>query len=197
MPVAALKPLCSGNRADARSLHAALNGALKLDEINPWHFRAPIAPLLASRCEQRTVTLAEVLAHARRMQKRFPLLIIEGAGGLLSPLGENFDSRDLIRSLRAIPIVACPNRLGAVNQIRLVIAALPKNLSRKAQIVLVSPKHPDVSSRSNPRLLREIFGPGRVHILPRLPFRNPHICALQNQRVHRTLTALVRDCLGA
>ena len=32
-------------------LHAALGGALTLDEINPWHFRAAIAPLLAARRE--------------------------------------------------------------------------------------------------------------------------------------------------
>ena len=38
--VAALKPLCSGGRGDARKISAALNGALALDEINPWHFRA-------------------------------------------------------------------------------------------------------------------------------------------------------------
>ena len=39
LKVAALKPICSGGRNDARALRAALNGALSLDEINPWHFR--------------------------------------------------------------------------------------------------------------------------------------------------------------
>ena len=85
----ALKPVCSGDRADARALHAASAGALTLDEINPWHFRAPIAPLLAARRERRRVGLADVLAHVRAMQKRFDVVLIEGAGGLLSPLGEN------------------------------------------------------------------------------------------------------------
>ena len=50
----ALKPICSGDRADARALRAAMDGALSLDEINPWHFRAPVAPLLAARREQNT-----------------------------------------------------------------------------------------------------------------------------------------------
>jgi len=109
------KPVCSGGRGDARALHAALNGALALDEINPWHFRAPIAPLPAARRERKRVRLAGVLAHVRAMQRRFDVVLIEGAGGLLSPLGENFDSRDLLTALRATPIVVCPNRLGAVN----------------------------------------------------------------------------------
>ena len=51
VPAAALKPICSGGRADARALHAAMNGALSLDEINPWHFRAAVAPALAAPAE--------------------------------------------------------------------------------------------------------------------------------------------------
>ena len=54
---AALKPICSGGRDDARALRAAMDGALSLDEINPWHFRAPIAPLLAARRERKHVHL--------------------------------------------------------------------------------------------------------------------------------------------
>src|ERR1700722_12577845 len=69
--VAALKPVCSGNRADARALSAAMNGALKLDEINPWHFRTPLAPLLAARREKRRLKLSQILAHNRALQKRF------------------------------------------------------------------------------------------------------------------------------
>src|SRR5207244_10083399 len=84
--VAALKPICSGGRADARVLHFSQNGAVTLDEINPWHFRAPLAPLLAARREHRRVDLAKVLAHVRRVQRRFEVILVEGAGGLLSPL---------------------------------------------------------------------------------------------------------------
>jgi dethiobiotin synthetase len=32
----------------------------------------------------------DVLAHVRAMQKRFDVVLVEGAGGLLSPLGEEF-----------------------------------------------------------------------------------------------------------
>ena len=82
VPAAALKPLCSGGRDDARWLRAACDEELTLDEINPWHFRAPLAPLLAARREKRKVRLGQVLAHVRRMRRRFPVLIVEGAGGV-------------------------------------------------------------------------------------------------------------------
>ena len=96
--VAALKPICSGGREDARLLHAAAGRVLSLDEVNPWHFRAALAPTLAARRENRLVLLRPVVAHIRRAAKRFEVVIVEGAGGLLSPLGEKFDSRgDYVR----------------------------------------------------------------------------------------------------
>jgi len=56
-----------------------MSGALMLDEINPWHFRAAVAPLLAARRENKRVKLPQVLAHIRAMQKRFEILLVEGA----------------------------------------------------------------------------------------------------------------------
>src|SRR6266498_4409376 len=138
--VAALKPICSGGRADARALHSSLDGALTLDEINPWHFRAPLAPLLAARREHRRVEQSHVLAHVRRVQRRFDVVLVEGAGGLLSSLGEDFNARDLIIDLRAEPIIVCPNRLGVVNHVLLTVEALPRVVARRAQVVLMPPR---------------------------------------------------------
>jgi len=164
---AALKPICSGNRNDARKLHAAGGNVLTLDEVNPWHFRAPLAPLLAARKERKRVRIQQVVTYIRHMGKRFDLLVVEGAGGLRSPLGENFDSRDLIVALRAVPIVVCPNRLGAVNQALLVLNALPRALAKRTTVVLISPPKPDAASRSNPKLLADIIGVKRVRVLQR------------------------------
>ena len=187
---AALKPICSGGRGDARALCAAMNGTLTLDEINPWHFRAPIAPLLATRRERKQVRLSQVLAHIRTMQKSFDVLLIEGVGGLLSPLGENFDSRDLIEVLRATPIVVCPNRLGAVNQVLLTIKALPHNAAAKACVVLMSPSRPDSSTGANANLLGEFFDKKRIFRLPWLGENFNPIRTLKNPRAEQTLRAL-------
>ena len=188
----ALKPVCSGDRADARALHAASVGALTLDEINPWHFRAPIAPLLAARRERKRVALADVVAHVRMMRKRFDVVLIEGAGGLLSPLGESFDSRDFITASRATPIVVCPNRLGAVNQVLLILEALPEGFRAEARVVLMSPPKPDTATASNAELLAEFFDAKRIFILPWLGGNFQVEQVLQNSLVRRTLHALSR-----
>ena len=166
LPVAALKPISSGDRSDAGALHRAQDVELTLDEINPWHFRAALAPLLSARRERRVVRKAQVVAHIRRVATRFAVVLVEGAGGLLSPLGEKFDSRDLIAALRADPLVVTPNRLGAVNQVRLVLAALPAATARRAQVVLVNPHHPDPASPTNAALLAAFVDPGSIHVFP-------------------------------
>jgi len=188
--VAALKPICSGGRADARALHSSLDGALTIDEINPWHFRAPLAPLLAARREHRRVDLANVLAHVRSVQRRFDVVLVEGAGGLLSSLGEDFNARDLIIALRAVPIIVCPNRLGVVNHVLLTVEALPRVIARRAPVVLMSPRRPDLASRTNPQLLAGILGPERVHEFPWLSAAGASGQALANIRVRHVLEAL-------
>ncbi|HTR43136.1 MAG TPA: dethiobiotin synthase [Pseudomonadales bacterium] len=161
----ALKPICSGGRDDARKILSVMRGTLSLDEINPWHFRAAIAPSLAARQEKKMVRLAPVVTHIRKMQKRFDILLVEGAGGLLSPLGENFNSRDLIVALEAMPFIVAPNRLGVVNSVLLTLEALPKKLQAKARVVLMPQPKPDVSARSNGALIAEFFDPKRIFMV--------------------------------
>ncbi len=196
--VRAVKPFCSGGRDDAEALFAIQNPLekLSLDEINPWFFQAPLTPLLAARKGKRRVELCEVTNFLRRMAEDIDILVVEGAGGLLSPLGENvpcelrtpgqrghdhspnssnpqtesseqcYTARELIARLRAIPVVVCPNRLGAINQSRLVFHALPVAAEPKAQLVLIQPLTQDGSQRGNEEILGELLGPGRIYTVP-------------------------------
>jgi dethiobiotin synthetase len=190
--VAAFKPICSGDRADAVSLHAALGGALTLDEINHWHFRAALAPVLAARRENRTVSSCAVCDHIRTAQKGFAVTLVEGAGGLLSPLGEKFDSRDLIAALRARPIIVAPDRLGVVNQVLLTLGALPARSRAQTQVVLMSSAKPDASAMTNAALLGEFFPSQNIYKLPWLGRHFSMASALKKTAVRRVLAALVR-----
>jgi dethiobiotin synthetase len=189
---AALKPICSGNRDDARRLFAAMDGALPLDEINPWHFRAAIAPSFAAKLQKKSVKLPQVLVQIRALQRRFDVLLVEGAGGLLSPLGENFNSHDLIAALRATPMIVAQNKIGVVNQVLLVLEALPKNLLAKARVVLAAPLKPDASTKTNAHLLAEFFDAKRIFELPHFGKNFEAGRILKISRVRRTLQALTQ-----
>jgi dethiobiotin synthetase len=194
--VAALKPICSGGRDDARQLRAALEDALPLDEINPWHFRAPIAPLLAARRENRQVTLPPVLAHIRAVRRNFDVTLVEGAGGLLSPLGAGFDSRDLLVALDAIPVLVAPNQLGVVNHILLTLEALPGRFRRRTTVVLMARPRTDSSTTSNAELLHRLA----VRNVCRLPWLGQAcspLASLRTPKVRQSLAAIVSSLLPA
>ena len=123
------------------------------------------------------------------MQKRFDVVLIEGAGGLLSPLGEDFNSRDLVTALRATPMVVCPNRLGAVNQVLLILEALPPGTAAKARVVLMSPPEPDASTGTNAKLLAEFFDKERIFRLPWFGKKTEMRRILQNPAAGRTFHA--------
>jgi len=188
--VAAFKPLCSGGRADARALHAALRGTLTLDEINPWHFRAALTPALAARREKKSVSLKQVLAHIRAQQIPFDVILVEGAGGLLSPLGVDFDSRDLLIALRATPLIVAPNRLGAVNHVLLTREALPPYLRNRAKIILMSPCKPDTATLTNAQVLASWIPKQNLLQLPWFGEAYEPAWATQTGLVIKTLQAL-------
>jgi len=165
-PFRAIKPFCSGGRTDAEMLFRAQQGRVSLDQINPWHFRQPVTPLLAARAEGQRVTLEMVIEFIRSITPVPPKLLVEGAGGLLSPLGDGFGARELIVSLKAMPLVVCRNRLGAINQARLVFAALPSGASARARLILMDPPRPDASTSTNLEVLAAFLGRQRITRLP-------------------------------
>jgi dethiobiotin synthetase len=187
--VAALKPVCSGGRDDARMLQTALAGTLTLDDINPWYFRSSLAPLLAARQEKKRVTLAAVLAHSRDIRKRFDVVLTEGAGGLLSPLGVGFNSRDVIAATGATPVIVAPNKLGVINHLLLTLEALPPNLRPAAILVLMTPLTPDCATASNAGLLKKLTDQ-KIHVLPWLGGNFSLVAALKQPVVRRTLVAI-------
>lgn len=166
--VRAFKPLCSGGRDDALVLGAALGGTRPLDEINPWHFEAPLAPALAARLERRRVTLGQVVAHVRAHSETAGLVLVEGAGGLLSPLTVDGDTLDVVRRLRAVPVLVASNRLGVIHEVRATLACLPAAWRSRAPVVLMAPAATDASTAWNARSLAEHHPADRIVEIPRV-----------------------------
>ncbi len=188
--VRALKPFCSGGRQDAKLLQALQAPETDINEIAPWHFAEPVAPLVAARIHKRSVQPAMILDHIRRaaqniadtpvcrrpatpgpaLHARRPILLIEGIGGLLVPLTEEFSVLDLIGRLKCELLVVAPNRLGTLNHSLLTLEALRRRGIRPLKLVFMDTAVADPSSMSNPRLLAELISP--IPLI-RIPFLRP------------------------
>lgn len=166
VPARAVKPLASGGRSDARLLRRSQGHSLAIGEISPWSFPAALSPAIAARRSGGRTARGEVTRWLGRQARAAPVLLVEGAGGLLSPLGDGFDLRDLAADLRAGIILVAANRLGALNQVLLTLEALPSRTRGRTPVVLMSPPRPSLVSRTNAEYLKGRLGPMRVVEFP-------------------------------
>jgi len=128
LDVGAMKPAQSGHlpgeASDAARLGAAAGGGDPPELICPCSFAAPLAPAVAARLEGRTISLQRLLDAARELARRHAALVVEGAGGLLSPLAEGATCADLAVALALPVLVVARAGLGTVNHTALTCEAL-------------------------------------------------------------------------
>ncbi|APB32316.1 dethiobiotin synthetase [Gloeomargarita lithophora Alchichica-D10] len=85
-------------------------------ELNPLYFSAPLAPPLAAQREGRTVDLAQAWQNLTQLRQRYTQVLIEGAGGLGSPVTWEWTTADVCAQWRLATVVVIPVRLGAIGQ---------------------------------------------------------------------------------
>jgi dethiobiotin synthetase len=162
-----MKPFCSGSRKDARLLLALEREAATLEMINPFYFDKPLAPAAAAG-RRHVVPLEAALDKINFMAGQCDLLIVEGIGGLMVPLGEDYTVRDLVRRLQCRTIVTCRNRLGVINHAVLTANALQAVGIEDIVIAMMEAGKPDRSAASNPEMIRKMLPPTPVFCLPHL-----------------------------
>lgn len=170
----AMKPFAAGSRADTKVLCAIQDHELTAEEVTPFYFAKPLAPLAAAPKRCPGIRLPDVLTPIRRTASRCQCLLIEGIGGLYVPLGQGFTVLDLIARLACEVIVVARNNLGTINHTRLTIAALQHIATMGLATVLMTLRKPDPSVSSNPRILADLLAPNPVFcigFLGRYPLR--------------------------
>lgn len=176
----AMKPFCSGGLEDVRFLRALQDNELSEAEVNPWFFPEPVAPLVSARRHRRTIPLEDVVRAIQRTGRSCEYLLVEGAGGLLVPLGEKYTVADLVRRCADSVIVVAANRLGTINHTCLTVRVLQQFAGRrKLQAVLMQHKHEDASTTTNLAMLRQWLDPVPVENIAFLG-RNPSPATVKN-----------------
>jgi len=174
----ALKPVVSGFSPDDPSSDPALilqslgqeATPSAMAAISPWRFRAPVSPHLAARLEGRTLAFAEVATFCREQERRdCDLLLIEGAGGVMSPIDDSHTFLDLIAALAHPVILVAGSYLGAISHTLTAISALS---SRAIAIrgVVVSESDPSAGLVETAESLQRLAKPElSLYTLPRIP----------------------------
>jgi dethiobiotin synthetase len=115
--VGVYKPVSSGGDDDALALWEAAGQPGGLERVCPQRFAAPLAPHLAARAEWREVDSDLLREGLKYWQARSDFVIVEGAGGLLSPLTADEYNADLALEFGYPLVVVAHNKIGVINQV--------------------------------------------------------------------------------
>jgi dethiobiotin synthetase len=101
---------------DALALWNAAGRPDDLEHVCPQRFAAPLAPYLAARQEGRTLDVTLLVRGADFWRERSDILLVEGVGGLLTPITETVYVADLALAFGFPLVVVAKNVLGTINQ---------------------------------------------------------------------------------
>lgn len=154
----AFKPVCCGSRKDVADLIDAGSPGPSADEVNPVHYKMPLAPLAAGMLENRRFPLEFVREAWRAMTAKYADILVEGAGGWEVPLTPALTVADLAAELALPVIVVVNNRLGALNHTILTVRSIrQRGLTCAGLILNYVDDSRDTASISNAAVLREVL----------------------------------------
>lgn len=121
-------------------LHRLIMGCGMLPEdldhtTAPVIFTYPASAQLAARIDGRDIDLSIIDQATRRLAERYDTVLIEGAGGLMVPITDDFMAIDYAAS-RNLPVALVTNsRLGSINHTVLSLEAIASRSIRLHSVI--------------------------------------------------------------
>ena len=138
---------------DAVALWEAAGRPGTIEQVCPQMFAAPLAPHLAARAEGKRVDEKRLRSGLEFWRDSCDVVLVEGAGGLMSPISDDDFNADLADKFGLPLVVVAANELGTINATlqTLIVADTFREGLRVAGVVLNSPRQlaDDPSVESN------------------------------------------------
>lgn len=118
-------------RSEDIDVHRRIMGCGELPEdieglTAPQIFSYPCSPQLAAAIDGREIDFAAIDSAMEELDRRYDIVLLEGAGGLMVPLTDDFWTIDYIAS-RGLPVALVTNgSLGSINHTLLSMEALER-----------------------------------------------------------------------
>ncbi|MBI4715472.1 MAG: dethiobiotin synthase [Nitrospirae bacterium] len=94
-----------------------------LDQVTPYPFPEPAAPIVAAEKSGVEIDLKRIRIAFRHLSRQHEVVIVEGIGGILVPLSRKTLLADLIKTLRIPALVVARTTLGTLNHTLLTLEA--------------------------------------------------------------------------
>ena len=120
--VGVMKPFASGHKKNSNSLPQDVEILMKysgsqdpIDLVNPYFFEIPTSPYDAAKILVQKINLQKVIDAYNKLLSSHDLVIVEGIGGLMTPITQNYFVSNLISELDIDTIIVMGSKLGTVN----------------------------------------------------------------------------------
>ena len=94
--------------------------------LNPQFFPIPASPYTAWKNLKIKPKVNSVLSSFKRLSKRHPFLLVEGMGGVMTPILKEYFVTDLIKDMKIPTIVVTRTKIGTINHTIMTIKMCQK-----------------------------------------------------------------------
>ena len=166
--VGVMKPISTGDTADARFLKHTAQVDDERSLINPIYLRHPLAPSVAARIENIEIDLSCIETAFTELQQRHDFMIVEGVGGIAVPIRDDFLVVQLIEQLQLPILIVATAGLGTLNHTLLTVAFAQQFNIRIAGIVLngLRPETAGLAEATNPVEIEKLTGVPVIGVVP-------------------------------
>ncbi len=130
---------CEGISEDIETHRKAMGISLLPEDKDgttcPYVFKFPASAHLASRMENTEIDVKKISSATKILSEKFDTVFIEGAGGLMVPVSENFLTIDYIARENLPLILVCSAKLGSINHSLLSLEVCQKKGINIAKVV--------------------------------------------------------------
>ncbi len=127
-----IKPVETGmnsghvGNSDTERLRQVTTPSPTADSVCVYAFDEPLAPWTCSQKTGIPIDIPRIISHIREHSSNGKFLVVEGSGGILTPLTRKHTIRDLIITMEFPCLIVGKTSLGGVNHALLSIEALQK-----------------------------------------------------------------------
>lgn len=166
--VGVMKPISTGDTADAQFLKHAAQVDDELSVINPIYLQHPLAPSVAARIENREIDPSEIDAAFAELQGKYDFVIVEGVGGIAVPIRDDFLVVHLIDRLQLPILIVAQVGLGTLNHTLLTVAFARQFNLQIVGIVLngLDSETAGIAEATNPVEIEKLTGVPVIGVVP-------------------------------
>lgn len=170
--VAGMKPVAAGcewldgrwRNRDALLLQQNASLAPAYELVNPYAFVDPVSPHLA--CGDVVVDIGVIRSTFDVLSAGADYVVVEGAGGWLSPLSRQYDNAALAAVFELPVIMVVGMRLGCINHARLTFDAIKRSGLTRAGWIAVRIDSAMAEFEGNLEYLRQVIDAPLLGVLP-------------------------------